>query len=403
MKILLVHNRYRSSQPSGENAVVSEEAALLRDRGCEVEFVEVESDDIAGFSAAEKALLPARVIWSRGGMALVRAAIRRVRPDIVHFHNTFPLLSPAAVRAAHTARTPIVLTMHNFRPLCANAAFLRDGRVCEECLRLRAPIRALQYGCYRGSRVGSLPLVGMSAVHRSLGTWTGCPDRIIFPSEFARDKYVEAGWPEERLVVKHNTARTVGKVRVGPGEGFVAVARLSVEKGIDVLIDAWREVSSHSRQTLSIIGSGEDEKALRVRASGVDGISFLGSRSYEETRHVVRNARALIVPSRCYEVFPRAIVEAYSSGVPVVASRLGSLGEIVKDGKTGLLFEPESPDGLAEALKRLGNDTELPTELGKRAYELYRDRFAPEPTTQRLLAIYQDAVATRRARGGGEQ
>ncbi|MGH3076057.1 MAG: glycosyltransferase, partial [Gaiellales bacterium] len=157
MRVLVVHNRYRSAQPSGENAVVEEETALLREAGAVVELLSVESDDIAGWPAAKRLTLPARVVWSRDGARAVRRAIAGFRPDVVHAHNTFPLLSPAALRAAHGTGVRVVQTLHNFRPLCPAATFLRDGRVCEDCLG-RVPIPAVVHGCYRSSRAATLPI-----------------------------------------------------------------------------------------------------------------------------------------------------------------------------------------------------------------------------------------------------
>ena len=391
----MIHNRYRSAQPSGENTVVREEDSLLRAGGCSVERLEVESDDIAGRSYVGRAALPGQVVWSRQGRRLVVEAIGRYAPDIVHFHNTFPLLSPAAIRAAHATGTPVVLTLHNFRPLCAGGSFLRDGRVCERCLGASAPYAALRHGCYRDSKIASAPLVAMSAVHRRLGTWTSCVDRLIVPSAFARDKYLAAGWPSDLFEVKPNTARVVGAVRSGPGTGFVAVARLSVEKGVDLLIDAWRLAFPEGDEQLTIVGSGELEAELRARAGGVSGITFTGALPYPETRELLSRARALVVPSRCFEVFPRAIPEAFGSGVPVVAFRLGALAQLVEDGVTGLLAEAGSPQSLAKALKRLSDDPELAEDLGRSARTRYDQTLAPDVTTRQLIEVYRAVIAGR--------
>ena len=391
MKVLLVHNRYRSSQPSGENAVVDYEAGLLAEHGCDVERLEADSDEIADWSALRRVTLPARVVWSRDGAGAVRDAVSRFRPDVVHFHNTFPLFSPAAIRAAKSAGAPVVMTFHNFRPLCAAGAFIRDGQVCEDCLHRRAPVAALRYGCYRGSRTASVPLVAMSAVHRALGTWTDCVDVILFPSDFARQKYVAAGWPAHKCIVKYNTAPDAGRTREGAGDGFVVVSRLSEEKGVDVLIDAWRDAFPSGGARLSIIGSGEDGEELQRRAAGLEGVEFLGRLPHAEALAHIATARAVVVPSRCNEVFGRVVAEAYSVGVPVIASRVGALAEIVVDERTGLHVEPGSRASVAQALQRLDADPAEAETFGHAARRAYDERYGPEATMAVLVDAYSRA------------
>ncbi len=391
MKILVVHNRYRSTQPSGENAVFDDEAELLAASGCTVERLEVSSDEIATWSPARRALLPARVVWSRKGARLARSAIEHFRPDIVHVHNTFPLLSPAALRAAHASPAAVVQTLHNFRPLCPASTFLRDGKVCEDCLG-RLPLPAIRHGCYRDSRVATVPVATMIAVHRAARTWSRSVDAYVVPSEFARSRYVAAGWDPESLVVKANTVADPGLERRSETSGFVVLGRLMREKGVDTVVRAFAEAFPGGEERLLVVGSGELEGELRSQAAGAAGIEFLGQLDRAEALRLVAGAHALVVPSRWYEVFPRTIVEAYALGVPVVASRLGSLAEVVEDERTGLLFETESVPGLAAALRRLAGDAALRAELGAQARAAYERSYAPGVTTERLLSIYRRAL-----------
>jgi glycosyltransferase involved in cell wall biosynthesis len=388
VRVLVVHNRYRSSMPSGENAVVDQEVDLLRDRGLDVHLLTVESDEIAGWPVRRKALLPGRVIWSRDGAHLVRTRIDDVRPDVVHFHNTFPLLSPAALRAASGTGARVVKTLHNFRPLCPEGMFFRDGRVCEDCLG-RTPLPAVRHGCYRGTRRATLPLAVADAVHDRAGTWRTAVDAYITPSAFARSRYVAAGWPEDRLVVKYNTAPDTPLRREGAGRGFVCLARLGAEKGVDVLLDAWSRAFPDGGEGLAIVGSGDLEDELRARARGMAGVEFCGRLSHADAMERLRAARAVVMPSVWYEVFPRTVVEAYAHAVPMVASRLGSLIEVVPDGESGLLFEPRDADALAGTLRRMAADDALCVRLGEGARRLYEARFAPAVTTDRLLAVYR--------------
>ena len=388
MRVLIVHNRYRSSMPSGENSVVEQELELLRGRGLDVHLLSVESDEIAGWSLPKKAMLPGRVVWSREGARLVRSRIDDLRPDVVHFHNTFPLLSPAALRAAAGTGVRVVKTLHNFRPLCPAGMFFRDGHVCEECLG-RTPLPAVRHGCYRGSRGATLPLAVADAVHERAGTWRTAVDVYLTPSAFARGRYVAAGWPADKVAVKYNSAPDVDVRLDGPGRGFVCLARLGPEKGVDVLLDAWRLAFPDGGEGLTVIGSGDLEEALRDRAADLAGVEFTGQLPHDQVLERVLATRAVVMPSIWYEVFPRTVVEAYAAGVPMVASRLGSLIEVVPDRRAGLLFEPRDPAALADALRELAGDDGLCERLGGGGRALYEERFHPAVTTDRLLAVYR--------------
>jgi glycosyltransferase involved in cell wall biosynthesis len=266
VRILIVHNRYRSEMPSGENFAAEEEEALLIEHGCNVERFVVDSDEIASWSLAKRLALPARVVWSTDGYRRTRFAIERSRPEVIHFHNTFPLLSPSALWAAHKSGVAVVQTLHNFRPLCANASFFRKGQVCESCLG-RVPFPAIRYGCYRGSVAATIPVAAMEAFHRLLRTWTRCVDMFITPSNFVRRKYIEAGWPAAQVVVKPNCAKDPGARRSGAGDGFLCLSRLGREKGIDVLVDAWGQAFSETSQRLTIVGHGDEEATLGAAAA----------------------------------------------------------------------------------------------------------------------------------------
>lgn len=399
MRVLVVHNRYRSAQPSGENAVVDDEARLLEARGAVVSRLEVESDAIATWSRVRRAQVPFRVVWSPRGARQVAGAIDRERPDVVHFHNTFPLLSAAALLAARRKGVAVVQTLHNFRALCPEGSFFRDGAPCTKCLG-RIPLPALRYGCYRGSRVATAPLAVASALHGALRTWQRSVDRFVVPSEFGRRTYARAGWPAERLVVKYNTAAD-RRPPLGTAERrhFIALSRLSPEKGIDVLVEAWRGVGGRAGIPLLIVGSGESADELRRAARGVPDLEFRPQVSHEEGLSLLAEAHAIVVPSRCFEMFPRVVAEAFSLAVPVVAARVGSLETIVASRRDGLLFESASPDDLAEALCELAASEPLRRRLATGARARYEADFSPERTTDRLLEIY--ASACRDVRGAG--
>ncbi len=379
VKIAVLHSRYRSGAASGENAVVADEARLLREAGHRVEVVD---PAVEGWSGALRAA--GGVVWDPGRAAEVRRMIRRLQPDVVHVHNVFPALSPAVIRAATEEGVPVVMTLHNFRLLCLPATFLRDGRVCEDCLG-RLPWPGLVHGCYRGSRLASAPYLASLALHRSIGTFERVR-RFLAVSGFVRAKHAEAGIPPERIAVKPNFAWPVPR-REGPGSYFLYLGRLSPEKGVDTLLAAWRPGLGR------LLVAGDGPEAGRLRALAGEGVELLGAVRPEAARQLVTGARAVLVPSRCYEAFPRVVVEAYAAGVPVVASRIGALPEVVEEGVTGLLAPPDDPASWAEVLERLLDD-DLSLRLGEGAYRAWAGRYTPEANLRILEAIYREAAAS---------
>ncbi len=388
----MVHNRYRSTQPSGENVSVDTEARLLAEHGCEVERLELDSDEIAAWPLYKKATLPVRVVWSREGRRLTEDAIRRFQPHVVHFQNTFPLFSPAALWTARRAGVRVIQTLRNFRPLCPSGDLLRNRLVCEKCLG-RTPAPAVIHGCYRDSRLASLPVAAMDALHHLVGTWLRCVDVFITPSEFTRSKYIEAGWPPEKLVVKYNTVAETLFPRQAHPRGFVCVSRLSPEKGVNVLLEAWRQAFPDGGEGLQIVGSGDSEARLRTAAAGLPGVSFRGQLPRSHVMQLLAQCRAAVIPSLCYETFSRVAGEAFSAGTPVIASRIGALAEIVSDGENGLLTEPGAPSDVTRGLSLIATSDQLTRTLGKRARCHFERKFDPAVTTARLLSIYEEPPA----------
>jgi glycosyltransferase involved in cell wall biosynthesis len=382
MRVLILHSQYRSGEVSGENRVVADEARLLREGGHQVDVwrpVPTASGPIGLLTTG------ARAIWSRTAVRRVREMIRRTRPDIVHLHNLFPELSPAVLRATDGAGA-VVMTLHNYRALCLPATFVRDGAVCEDCLG-RAPWPGVVHACYRDSTAGSAAIATSLVTHRRLGTFL-MPDRYLAVSAFVKAKHVEAGWSAERIGVRSNFSWPFPR-RLGPGEHFLYAGRLSSEKGVATIVEAFEGRSV----PLVIAGDGPDGPALRA-ASRSDNITFLGSIPASEIGEVVSRARAVLVPSRCYEGQPRGILEAYAAGVPVIASEIGGLPEAVLDGVSGALVPPTSLDGWRAAVDRLLEDDEA-ERLGDGAWRLWRERFSPERGLASLESEYERALELR--------
>jgi glycosyltransferase involved in cell wall biosynthesis len=311
--------------------------------------------------------------------------------DVAHVHNFFPLLSPAAHATLHALGIPVVQTLHNYRLACANGVFLRDGRPCEECA-VRGPWRAVRFGCLRGSRLASAVWAEATRAHRRRGTWHECVDRFVAPSEFTRLKLAAAGLPAERIVVKPNPVADPGQPGP-PGRGGVYVGRLAPEKGVALLLDAWRTLPG--APPLAIAGDGPEAASLRERAEGIPGVRFLGEVSRERVPDLLAGAAFAVAPSLWYEVFPVAVAEAMAAGRAVVASDAGALSELVEHGATGLLFRSGDAKSLAAACQGLLEDARLAAALGREARARYEDELAPERSTRRLLSLYAEVVAAR--------
>ncbi len=362
MRILVIHTHYTSGISSGENRVVADEVDLLRAHGHDVELWEPSADDLTG---ARRALLAAQVVWSRSAVRHLESAVRRFQPDVVHAHNLFPRLSPAVLRSR---RAPVVLTLHNYRLLCLPATFLRDGHTCEDCFG-KLPWRGAMHGCYRGSRASSAALAGSIALHRAIGSFQR-PAAYLAVSEYVRRRHVEAGFDPERVWVKPNFVWGTDQ-RTGAGADFVYIGRLSPEKGLDRLLPMWGQVPARLR----VIGDGPERSALEAAAP--DNVSFLGAVPYEQVAGLLREARALVLPTACYEGAPRTVVEAYAAGVPVVASRIGAVPSVVDEGETGLLADVGDTQQWVQALTRLLDDAES-QRLGANAFTAWCDHYSPE-------------------------
>jgi exopolysaccharide biosynthesis WecB/TagA/CpsF family protein len=384
-RVLVVHNSYR--QPGGEDAVVDAEIGLLRGRGHSVETY-VRSNDELNSMHAQDAF--AQALWSRRSWSDVTRILAAFRPDVLHVHNTFARVSPSIHWAAARAGIPVVQTLHNFRLLCVQAMFLRQGRVCEDCLG-RLPWRGVARNCYRGSRLQSAGLATAIGAHRALGTYRRTVARYIALTAFCRDKFIEGGLPGSRIAVKPNFV-DIARAPESPRRGGLFVGRLSPEKGIHVLLEALRELPGI---TLDVIGDGPE----RDRVAAHPQINLLGWLAPAAVYARMREAAYLVMPSVWYENFPRTLVEAFASGLPVVASRIGSLAELVDHGRTGLVFEPGAARDFARHVAWAEAFPAKMRAMGENARDKYERAFTPEKNYDQLMAIYDDAMAA----GGPEK
>ena len=380
MKILVCHNAYQ--QPGGEDEVVRTERRLLEERGHDLVPFTRHNDEIERMAALSVA---GATLWSRATRRDLARLLKRERPDIVHCHNTFPLISPSAYYAARDAGTPVVQTLHNYRLVCSNAQLFRDGGPCEDCVGKSLPWPGVLHACYRDDRRASAVVVAMLGLHRALGTWSRLVARYIALTEFARRKFVEGGLPADRIAVKPNFLHPDPGPGRGDGGFALFVGRLSEEKGIETLLRAWEGIDD---VPLRIVGEGPLAPLVREAAERTGSVRWLGRLPQEEVQRLLGEARCLVVPSRWYEGFPRVVVEAYARGTPVVASRLGGLAEIVDGRRTGRLFRPDDADELARAVRSIDAEAGALRAAARAEFEA---RYTAEASYRTLMRIYAEA------------
>ncbi|HEY0477135.1 MAG TPA: glycosyltransferase family 4 protein [Kofleriaceae bacterium] len=394
MRVLVVHNRYQ--QRGGEDIVVEREVALLRRHG---HHVELWTEDNARVEAMSRARLAAGTIWSRAAHGELGRRVAAGDIEVVHFHNTLPLISPSGYYGARSAGAAVVQTLHNYRLVCPPGTLLRAGRPCEDCVG-RSPWPAVRHRCYRDSAAASAVVAAMLVAHRAAGTWARAVDAYVALTEFVRDRVLAAGMPRDRVVVKPNFVEAAPRQAVPErGAHVLFVGRLSPEKGVATLIEAWRILGTGAPR-LVIVGDGPEAAELAARSAGIAGVELLGAQPRERVIELMADAAALVVPSTGYEGFPLVLVEAFAAGLPVVVSGIGSLATIVRDGVDGLHAPAGDAVALAAVVRGLMADPELRRRLGHGAYAAWKARFTPEHNHDQLLQVYAAARARRHGQHG---
>ncbi|HEY3529245.1 MAG TPA: glycosyltransferase [Nocardioides sp.] len=384
MRVLVAHNRYRSAAPSGENRLVDAEIALLRDGGVEVVEMITESDDIApGLRGALQAA-PGPV-YSPSGVRRFRRLLEESRPDVVHLHNVFPLISPYVVRVAGRAGVPVVQTVHNYRHGCVNGLHLRDGHPCTDCLGTRFGLPAVRHGCYRGSRLQTLPMTAGQNFHRS--TWREGISRYLALTPFARDKLVATGVPAERVTVRPTWVPDPGH-DPEPGNDVLFVGRLDQAKGVDRLLEAWASGGRRSGRRLRIAGDGPLAAAVAAAAAADDSIEHLGPLDPAGVHEAMRLAAYVVVASRVYEAYPLVVAEAFGTGRPVLTVDGGSVGSVV-GGEGGWTVAPTTR-AIADAIRSIDDhDVARQSVVARARFE--RDN-TPARGLESLLEVYGEVM-----------
>jgi glycosyltransferase involved in cell wall biosynthesis len=383
MKILLVHNFYQ--QPGGEDQVFRAEAGILRNAGHTVVELTETNDRVKEMSALA---LARATIWNSDAYQRVYETAARERPAVVHFHNTFPLLSPAVYYAARRAGAAVVQTLHNYRFLCPAATLFRDGRPCEDCVG-HLPWPGVLHGCYRGSWTASAGIAAMLGFHRLRQTFSRQVDAFIVLNEFARQKFLRGGLPPEKLFLKPNFVDPDPSFGDG-GETFLFAGRLSPEKGIEILLAAWRE--SPDLPLLKIAGDGPLRAAVLDQIGSIKNAEYLGRIPHAEVLAAMKSSKALIQPSTWYEMFPVNVVEAFACGLPVIASDAGALPEIVSNRTNGLLFQSGNSKDLGRKVRLLASDSGLCCTLRKHARQAFERYYQGDLNVRLLVQIYENAI-----------
>lgn len=393
LKIVFVHNYYQFR--GGEDEMADLDTKLLMKNGHDVFLFSKHNNEIKRYSILQKSSLLFRPSFSLESYFNMLKVIDNFKPDIIHINNFFPLISPSVIYAGLRKKIPIVMSLHDFRLICANGLLLRNSKVCEKCFQ--SPVFGFLYGCYRNSRIQTLPVSFMIFLHSKIKTWERCISVFITPSDFVKSKFAEAGFDANRISVRpnyvedefvENFEKNYKDVR--KEDYCVFVGRLSDEKGIKILLSAWDILRKEGlKLKLKIAGDGPLREYVRWKAQDNNLVEVLGFLKKEDLVGVVAKAKFMVVPSVWYEVFGRIVIEAYAVGTPVLASEIGALKDIVIDGKTGLIFEP-NPEDIVRKIKDL--KPELLKFWSQNAREEYYQKYREGLAYKRLISVYEEVL-----------
>ncbi len=389
VNVLMLHNRYKIK--GGEDEVALAEAALLNARGHDVELLELDNDAIPSAGNVRTAV---SAVWSQAAYRRVAARFAQKKFDILHVQNFFPRWSPAVYYAAARGGAAVVQSVHNYRLVCPAASLFRDGAHCELCIGKKLAWPGVVNRCYRGSRVATGAVAAMTAAHWALGTWRSSVHQYVALTAYVRDRLVAGDFPPERISIKPNfiVAPQAAASATPAGDYFIYAGRLTEEKGIAVLLEAWRGCAN---ARLRLVGAG----ALPAGVTVAENVELLGARSSRDTCRLIAGAKALILPASWAEPFGRVVIEAFALGTPVIASTAGALPELIEHGVTGILFETGNARALAAAVARVGGDAGLRARLSENARRSYATSFTDAVNYEQLLAIYDRALRIRNRSG----
>lgn len=387
LNILIVHNYYQFA--GGEDTVVSQDAQLLEKHGHHVFFYKRNNEELKNYSKWKKLLLPFTTFFSIKSYKEVRSAIRKNKIDIVHVHNTLPLVSYSVYYAAKKEHVRLVQTIHNFRLVCPNALLYRDGHICEECICNGMQV-GIKHGCYRNSKLQTAVVAVALKLHRLLGTFD-IPDAYIALTQFNKDK-ISSVVKSEKIFVKPNYLHVPNLTESKADEQaklyYVYAARLEAVKGIFVLLRAFRDMPD---KQLILLGSGPDEQKVKeyIMQNHMEHVKCTGFVEHKEALNYVRHAKAVIYPSLWYEGFPMTIVESFACGTPVLVSDTPNLAETVKNGQNGYTYTTGEARELCHAVNTLESLENVEyNRMRANALFTYKDYFTENVVYDRMMEIY---------------
>ena len=386
MRIFVAHNFYQ--QAGGEDVVFRAETDLLEQKGHDVYRYTVHNDAVDKMG---RLALAGATVWNSESYRELKALFDDWQPDIVHVHNTLPLISPAIYYAAQRAGAGVVQTLHNYRLFCPPSNFYRDGKVCELCLG-RLPWPAVRHACYRDNRAASAAVAASLSYHRLRGTYSSRVDLYIALTQFAKDKFIEGGFDGNKIEVKPNFVGTDPKPGAGAGGYALYVGRLAEEKGIGTLLESW---SGDNAFPLKIVGDGPLAPDVRTAAENHPNIDYLGRQDRNQVLSLMKDAAFLVFPSTWYEGLPTVIIEAFACGLPVVASELGGTASLLEPGITGLYFEAGNSVQLKEKVRQLHEQPSTLKEMRHAARQRYENSYTPEANYEQLIRLYKGVLAGR--------
>jgi glycosyltransferase involved in cell wall biosynthesis len=388
LKVLLVHNTYQ--QPGGEDVVFQQEAQMLKKAGHQIVLYQRSNFEVQEYSGLRQISLAKGAVWASDTRRDFLRLLREEKPEVVHVHNTFMMISPSIYSACCEAEVPVVQTLHNYRLLCPAATLFRNGKVCEECVG-GSFWPSVKYGCYHDSRPTTAVVALMLTSHQLRGTWKREVSCYVALTEFSRDKLIEGGLPANKVFVKPNFVDPDPRARTGDGDYALFVGRLSPEKRVSTVLAAWKKLPLSI--PIKVIGGGPDRPQLEAQAvkDGLSNIQFLGQVPRDQTLAAINKARFLVFSSEWYENFPVTIAEAFACCTPVIASHMGAMKEIVEHGRTGLFFTPGDPEDLARRVEWAWTHPAEMREMGIEARREYESKYTAEKNLPMLMEIYRRA------------
>lgn len=382
MRITVAHSYY--TLRGGEDEVFEQECQLLEDRGHHVNRFSIRNEDFKDLSRLKQAKM---TIWNKKMYRLFKQRLQSFKPDVVHLHNTFPFMSPSVIHAAKEENVPVVITLHNFRLFCSNGVLYRDGDVCEECIVKQSSLPAVKHGCYRGSKAASSVMSMMQYWHQRLETWHEVVDAMVAPSEMVKEKYVLAGFPEEKIAVIPHFMPIDELEEKEPQPYILYVGRLSEEKGTELLLKAWDQLDTD--MTLKIIGEGPLEHLVKEAEEAGKNVSLIGRLTWLEMLNYIQHATALVAPSVCYETFGKVVMEALVCGVPAIVPEPSAMSEMIKHNKTGFTFRSGELQDLVAKLRSAVDNPKKIEKMRAAINKLDREKYTAESHYQQLRKVYE--------------